>query len=131
MKRLLIDTNVYSAFKTNSPDAVERFRQAERLFICATVHGELLAGFKCGSRGDKNTAELEESLDRPRVDYLTTDAATAEYYAEVFRALRGRGTPIPTNDMWIAASAMQHGLAVYTRDAHFRNVEGLITIVLE
>ena len=130
MKRLVIDTNVYSAFKMGHSAAVERLSEAEKIFICPTVHGELLAGFKCGSREEKNTLDLEAFLDRPRVSYLNADAATAEYYAEVFRALRVKGMPIPTNDMWIAASAMQHGLAVCTRDAHFQNVDGLIAIVL-
>ena len=130
MNRLLIDTNIYTAFKTNYPPAVERLGEVEQIFICPAVHGELLAGFKCGSREKRNVAELIEFLDRPRVSYLTTDATTAEYYAEVYRALRVKGTPIPTNDMWIAASAMQHGLAVCTRDAHFANIGGLITIVL-
>ena len=128
MKRFVIDTNIYSAFKTNHPATVERFREAERIVVCPTVHGELLAGFKCGCREEKNTAELDEFLDRPRVGYVTTDASTAEYYAEIFKRLRAKGTPIPTNDMWIAAAAMQHGLAVCTRDEHFRNIDGLLTI---
>ena len=128
MKQFVIDTNIYSAFKSDHLATVERFREAETIVVCSTVHGELLAGFKCGSREEKNTAELEEFLDRPRVSYVTTDAKTAEHYAEIFKRLRAKGTPIPTNDMWIAASAMQHGLAVCTRDEHFRNIEGLITI---
>ena len=129
MKQFVIDTNIYSAFKTNHSPTVDRFREAEKIVVCSTVHGELLAGFKCGSRENKNTVELETFLDRPRVSYVTTDASTAEFYAEIFKRLRAKGTPIPTNDMWIAASAMQHGLAVCTRDKHFRNIEGLLTII--
>jgi len=129
MKRFVIDTNAYSAFKTNHLGVVERFREAEEIVVCSTVHGELLAGFKCGSRQEKNTAELDEFLDRPRVRYVSANASTAEHYAEIFKGLRAKGTPIPTNDMWIAAAAMQHGIAVCTRDEHFRNIEGLITIV--
>jgi predicted nucleic acid-binding protein len=130
MKRFVIDTNVYSAFKANHSATVECFREADEIVVCPTVHGELLAGFKCGSREGKNTAELEAFLDRPRVSYVATDASTAEFYAEIFKRLRAKGTPIPTNDMWIAASAMQHGLAICTRDEHFRNIENLIAIVL-
>ena len=129
MKRFIIDTNIYSAFKSNHPATVQRFREAEEIVVCPTVHGELLAGFKCGSREEKHAAELEEFLDRPRVSYVITDASTAEFYAEIFKRLRAKGTPIPTNDMWIAASAMQHGLAVCTKDEHFQNIENLITIV--
>ena len=128
MKRFAIDTNIYSAFKTNDPAVVARFREAEEIVVCSTVHGELLAGFKCGSREQKNAADLEEFLDRPRVGYVTSDAATAEFYAEVFKQLRANGSPIPTNDMWIAASAMQHGLAVCTRDEHFCCIKNLIII---
>ena len=128
MKRFVIDTNIYSAFKTNHSATVERLREAEEIVVCPTVHGELLAGFKCGSREEKNTTELEEFLDRPRVSTVTADASTAEFYAEIFKRLRAKGTPIPTNDIWIAASAMQHGLAVCTHDEHFRNIENLITI---
>ena len=129
MKRFVIDTNIYSAFKTGHPATVERLREADEIIMCSTVHGELLAGFKCGSREERNTTELEEFLDRPRVRYVTTDASTAEFYAEIFKRLRAKGSPIPTNDIWIAASAMQHGLAVCSRDEHFRNIENLITIV--
>lgn len=128
MKRFVIDTNIYSAFKTNDPAVVARFREAEEIVVCSTVHGELLAGFKCGSREQKNATDLEEFLDRPRVSYVTTDAATAEFYAEIFKQLRAKGSPIPTNDMWIAASAMQHGLAVCTRDEHFSCIENLIIV---
>ena len=128
MKRFVIDTNIYSAFKTNHPAVVARFREAEEIVVCSTVHGELLAGFKCGSREQKNTTDLEDFLDRPRVNYVTTDASTAEFYAEIFKQLRAKGSPIPTNDIWIAASAMQHGLAVCTMDEHFSCIENLIII---
>jgi tRNA(fMet)-specific endonuclease VapC len=130
VKRFIIDTNVYSAFKTNHAPTVKRFQEAEAIVVCATVHGELLAGFKCGSQEQRNITELETFLDRPRVGYVPTDATTAEFYAEIFKRLRAGGTPIPTNDMWIAASAMQHGMAVCTRDEHFRNIENLIVIRL-
>ncbi|HAS83269.1 MAG TPA: VapC toxin family PIN domain ribonuclease [Verrucomicrobia bacterium] len=128
MKRFVIDTNIYSAFKSNHPAVVARFREAEEIVVCSIVHGELLAGFKCGNREQNNTSELEAFLDRPRVSYVTTDASTAEFYAEIFKRLRAKGSPIPTNDIWIAASAMQHGLAVYTRDNHFDCISGLIVI---
>jgi tRNA(fMet)-specific endonuclease VapC len=128
MRRFVIDTNIYSAFKTNHPAVVARFREAEKIVVCSTVHGELLAGFKCGSREQKNTTDLEEFLDRPRVSYVTTDASTAEFYAEIFKRLRAKVSPIPTNDIWIAASAMQHGLAVCTKDEHFSCVENLIIV---
>jgi tRNA(fMet)-specific endonuclease VapC len=131
MKRFLIDTNIYSAFKINHPGALTQIREAEKIVICSTVHGELLAGFKCGAREKQNVVELEEFLDRPRVATVSVDGTTAEFYGEIFKCLRSNGTPIPTNDIWIAASAMQNGLAVCSFDAHFHKIEGLVTIIPE
>ncbi len=129
MKRFVIDTNIYSAFKCNHCGALARIREAEKIVVCSTVHGELLAGFKCGAREKQNIVELEKFLDRPRIATVSVDGTTAEFYGEIFKRLRSNGSPIPTNDIWIAASAMQHGLAVCTFDAHFHKIEGLVTII--
>jgi len=59
------------------------------------------------------------------VTLLPVDELTAERYAAVFIGLRKAGTPIPTNDMWVAASAIQHGLSLFTHDGHFRTIDGL------
>lgn len=128
MNRFVIDTNVYSAFKAGEAGVLACIRSAEAIVVCPTVHGELLAGFKCGAREKRNVSEFEEFLDRPRVCTVSIDATTATFYGEIFRQLRSKGSPVPTNDMWIAASAMQHGLAVCTLDAHFRNIDGLIVV---
>ncbi|GAB4173723.1 MAG: hypothetical protein Fur0032_13320 [Terrimicrobiaceae bacterium] len=129
MKRYLIDTNVYSAFKTNHQGALACLREAAQIVLCPTVIGELIAGFKCGSKEKQNMAELEEFLDRPRVMTLPVDISTSHFYGEIFKNLRAHGSPIPTNDIWIAASAMQHGLAVCTLDSHFKKIEGLLVVV--
>lgn len=131
MKRFMLDTNVYSAFKKNAPDAVQKIQEADEILICTTVLGELLAGFKCGGNESNNVNELEEFLDSPRVRFVPSDAETAPFYANIFKHLRVKGKPIPTNDMWIAASAMQYGCAVCTRDLHFEHVDGLLTVILE
>jgi tRNA(fMet)-specific endonuclease VapC len=86
--------------------------------------------FKCGSNESKNTAEIEEFLDSPRVSFVPSDADTAPFYADIYKRLRHKGKPIPTNDMWIAASAMQHGCAVCSRDRYFEHVDGLLTVIL-
>ncbi len=88
--------------------------------------GELLAGFHCGSREKENRRELDQFLDSPRVEVLGIDEETAEFYAGVFRVLRDRGRPIPSNDLWIAAGALRHGLALATLDSHFREIDGLL-----
>ena len=79
-----------------------------------------------GNREKENREELEEFLDAPRVVVYTIDENTAEFYAEILTDLRKKGTPIPTNDIWIASVAFQHGLKLFSKDEHFRNISGLI-----
>lgn len=126
MKQILVDTNVYVAFKRKQSPALDLLRQAEYIGINSVVLGELLAGFRCGSREAENRRELDQFLDAPRVEVLAVDEETAEFYAGVFRALRDKGQPIPSNDLWIAATALRHGLALATLDAHFRHIDGLL-----
>ena len=90
------------------------------------VLGELYAGFKGGIKEKKNKVDLDQFLDSPRVEVIHVDEATSEVYAHIFWNLRKKGHPIPTNDIWVAASAFQHNLALFTLDNHFNKVEGLI-----
>ena len=122
---ILLDTNAYTAFKQGHPDAVEIVQRATRLALCSIVLGELLAGFAIGSREAKNQAELRQFLRSERVHILTVDEGTAAFYAAVYRGLRVKGHPIPTNDMWIAAAALQHGWPLYSYDGDFQYVDGL------
>ena len=126
MKQILIDTNYYVGFKRKQELIVERLRQAEYIGVSTVVLGELLAGFRCGSRERENRRELELFLDSPRVEVLGIDEETAEFYAGVFRALREEGRPIPSNDLWLVASALRHGLALATLDSHFSEIDGLL-----
>lgn len=126
VKAVALDTNAYTAFKLGKPEAREIVRQADAIGLSAVVIGELLAGFAAGAREGRNRAELRRFLDSPRVRIHAASEATAEYYARVYAALRKKGRPIPTNDLWIAASALQHGLALYSYDAHFEAIDGLI-----
>jgi tRNA(fMet)-specific endonuclease VapC len=127
MKKILIDTNAYAAFKNGKKEAIQIFRMVEQIGICTVVMGELLAGFIIGSREEKNRKELSDFLCSPRVVFLLADNETSEYYARLFHQLRRKGQPIPTNDLWIAATALQHGYTVFTYDKHFSNIENLIT----
>ena len=126
MKTILIDTNFYVAFKRKQQSAVDLLRQVEYIGVSTIVLGELLAGFRCGSRAAENRRELDEFLDSPRVEILILDEETPDFYAEVFRALKQKGRPIPTNDLWIASVALRHGLALATLDEHFRHIDGLL-----
>ena len=130
MKQILIDTNIYVAFKRNLRSAVDLLRQADHIGLTAVVLGELLAGFRCGVREAENRRELEEFLESPRVEILDIDEETANFYAEIFRALREKGKPIPTNDLWVAASTLRHGFALATLDEHFRHIDGLLLVPL-
>ena len=126
MKRILMDTNAYAAFKRNDTDAVNTFKTVEYIGVNIVVLGELLSGFKCGSKELKNRHELEQFLDSPRVNLIQMDEETAEFYAKVYWDLKRKGKPIPTNDLWVAASAMRHGLTLFTYDEHFENIDGLL-----
>ena len=126
MKRIIVDTNFYAAFKRSESTAVNLLRRADFIGISTVILGELLAGFRCGSREEMNRIELDHFLDSPRVDILPIDDETAEFYAQVFQELKQKGRPIPSNDLWLAASALQHGLALATYDEHFRDISGLL-----
>jgi len=125
MRPILLDTNAYAAFMLGETAVVEVVAHAERICLNSIVLGELLGGFAAGSREAKNRAELARFLDSPRVEVVPVTAQTADSYALVYSGLRRKGQPIPTNDLWIAASALEHGAALLTRDAHFAHIDGL------
>lgn len=120
--RICLDTSGYSAFKRGHERAIELVRRSREIVIPITVLGELLAGFRRGERERRNLEELDRLLESPRVRTGPLDEETASCYAEILTGLRERGTPIPTNDIWIAASAMQGGLRVVSGDHHFARV---------
>jgi len=125
MKHLLVDTNVYVAFKRNDPIVTDILRQVESIALNTAVMGELLAGFKGGIREAVNRKELDQFLDSPRVELLALDETSADFFALVFDNLKKIGKQIPTNDIWIAASAMQYGRTLATLDSHFSYIAGL------
>ncbi|MBN1102059.1 MAG: type II toxin-antitoxin system VapC family toxin [Deltaproteobacteria bacterium] len=129
MRNLLIDTNIYSSALKGEDHAVSVLQQAPEIGICAISIGELLSGFKGGKKEKENRKELAEFLDAPRVRLYGIDEDTGEFYASVLNDLRRKGSPIPTNDLWIASVALQHGLPLFTRDRHFERVPGLVLIL--
>lgn len=124
-RSILIDTNAYSIYKQGSPQAIEVVDYAESIGLPLIVMGELLAGFGSGKREASNRLELQEFLALPAVITVPLDEQTTEFYAQIYGTLRRKGTPIPTNDIWIAALALQHGYALFSYDIHFKFVEGL------
>jgi tRNA(fMet)-specific endonuclease VapC len=125
VKDVALDTNTYTAFKLNEPEAVKIIQHAQIIGVSSVVLGELLGGFAIGSRESVNRQELKKFLASPRVRILVVDEDTAEQYAVIYSNLRKVGKPIPTNDMWIAAHALQHNLKLFSYDNHFQNVKGL------
>ena len=125
MRPILIDTNAYTAFMLGDAAVVEVVAHAERICLNSIVLGELLGGFAAGTRESRNRAELARFMDSPRVEVLPVTAETADSYALVYSSLRRKGQPIPTNDLWIAASALEHGAALLTRDTRFGQIDGL------
>ena len=128
MKNILIDTNIYTDALNGNADVIKVLQRAQKISICSISIGELLSGFKAGSKENRNREELDEFLDSARVRLHVIDEDTAEFYAEIKNGLRKKGKPIPTNDIWIAAIALQHGLKLYTNDQHFKYVPGLVLV---
>jgi tRNA(fMet)-specific endonuclease VapC len=128
MNKILIDTNVYSSALKGDTNVVQVLRQVLHIGITAISIGELLSGFKGGNKEKENRNELNVFLDTPRVQLYGIDEHTAEYYCSILNQLKQCGTPIPTNDIWIAAVAFQHGLQLFTLDKHFSHVQGLLLV---
>jgi tRNA(fMet)-specific endonuclease VapC len=123
MERLsiILDTSAYSGFLRGQAELKPILAKADRIFLNPIILGELLAGFAMGKNGPANRAYLERFLASPRTGVVAVDG-----YAAIIRYLHLQGTPIPTNDIWIAASAMQFGLKVVTRDAHFLKIPHIL-----
>lgn len=128
MKKVLIDTNIYSLAMKGDGDVVDALRKIDLIGFAAISVGELYTGFKGGSRETTNREELNVFLDSPRVVIHNIDVETADFYASILNSLKVAGTPIPTNDIWIAAVAFQHGYILFTKDRHFNLIPGLIKL---
>ncbi len=131
MSRLTLDTSGYSAFKRGHSGVVGRIRRAEEILLPTIVLGELLGGFAVGRKSRRNREELELFRDSPRVRLASIGEATAKRYALIYASLRTLGKPIPTNDLWIAASAMEHGTELVTLDRDFTNVPQILVALFE
>ena len=125
---ILVDTNRYTDFAKNDPSAVSRFLAADLIAVPFVALAELRAGFRNGSLIAQNESRLERFLRNAKVRVLFADDQTTMVYAGIYAQLRRQGTPIPTNDIWIAALAVQHSLPLYTRDRHFDGIQNLICI---
>jgi len=131
MSGILLDTSAYSAFMRGHPELKRAVQRTEEISVTPIVLGELISGFKMGKNEARNRQLLEEFLSSPRVNILEIDEETSERYAIILNALRVKGTPIPTNDIWIASSAMQYGLKVVTADTHYLQISQVLVDCIE
>ena len=131
MGRVLLDTSAYSALMAGSRAVAGVLAESEAVLLSAIVVGELLDGFLGGDREQENRRVLRRFRSKPRTVLVPVTDETAEWFAVVKQQLRRKGAPIPTNDVWIAASCMEHGAGLVTLDGHFDVVEGLRTVALE
>lgn len=123
--RICIDTNAYSNFLRGDKSLRNVFKTAEFICIPIFVIGELLTGFKRGSKKKENISTLEKFLNQPQIEVLNANFETAEVYAQIKYELRIKGKHIPENDIWIAAVAIQNNLPFVSMDSHFRVVKHL------
>jgi tRNA(fMet)-specific endonuclease VapC len=124
--KILIDTSAYVGFKRNVTDIVNIIVNAEVIIFSPIVQGELMFGFRAGSRFKKNMADLNLFLDNDAVELIRIGETTSDRYSRIAALLRQQGTPIPTNDIWIAAQAMESGAELITTDRHFDKIPGLV-----
>ncbi len=131
MSRFCIDTSGYSQFKRGHQEVAELLDAASYVAVPSIVIGELWIGFLGGARVRENELELSQFLEHWVVEEVPVDRDVARLYAEIVRALKAKGTPLPTNDIWIAAAAARVGATVLTFDDHFRAIERVGSLVLE
>lgn len=130
MTPICLDTSAYSNFQRGSPAVAELVRSSGRVLVPTIVLGELRTGFQLGTKRKRNESELRAFLAHPAVEILVVDDEAASRYAGIFVGLRRAGTPLPTNDIWIAALAAREGAIVLTYDAHFEKIRCVQAVVL-
>lgn len=126
MKKLLLDTNAYARLLRGDGDVLEALGLAATVYMSVFVLGELYAGFKGGNKETENRAQLNDFLRRPTVRILTATRETSDIFGTLKDRLKKSGTPLPINDVWIAAHATESGSHLLTFDTHFANVAGLL-----
>ena len=131
IRRLVLDTSAYSRFRAGHQTVLDLLAAADAVLMPVTVLGELEAGFQMGTRALENRTTLARFLREPFVTVLPTTPDVARRYGQTFVRLREAGTPIPTNDIWIAAATIDAGGQLLTFDAHFQHVAGLDAVLLD
>ncbi|HMP72196.1 MAG TPA: type II toxin-antitoxin system VapC family toxin [Kiritimatiellia bacterium] len=128
--KLLLDTSAYSALMRGHSDVAARVRSAEGVYLSSIVAGELLYGFRHGTRYLQNRSQLESFIASPVVHFLPVSLTTADRFGIISANLRRQGTPLPSNDIWIAAHTLETGADLLSFDHHFTKVAGLSFIFM-
>lgn len=131
MSSFCLGTSAYSNFRRGNEELAALLDQAELVGVPTVALGELRTGFLLGGRRQRNESELDAFLDHPVVQVLSVDSETSRQYAEIVAELRKAGTPIPTNDIWIAATAARNGATVLTCDDHFERIGRVGSVVID
>ena len=124
--KILLDTSAYVGFKCNVVEMVEFIVRAELILFSPVVLGELMFGFRNGMRFEENMGDLNRFLNHEAVELVQMGKITSDRYSRIAAQLKQQGTPIPTNDIWIAAQTMEHGAELITSDHHFESISGLV-----
>ncbi len=124
--KILLDSSAYSHLKRGDGSVVALVRRSKSILLPHVVIGELLYGFRCGTRFQRNIDELQAFLASRFVTIPPMSLTTADRYARIASGLRAKGLPIPTNDIWIAAYTMETGADLVSYDQHFDRIDGLV-----
>lgn len=130
MSRYCLDTSAYSHFLRGREEVVAILNRAEWVGVPTVTLGELRTGFLLGGHRLRNEAELQRFLANSVVEVLVVDEEVSRHYAEIVAHLRAAGTPLPTNDIWIAATAARSGALVLTYHRHFEAMARVGSVVL-
>lgn len=123
---VLLDTNAYTALLTGNSRIADELSKSDAVLFSPVVLGELLDGFEGGNRNRENRENLSRFREKPRTLCVPITDETAQWFAHIKQQLRRKGKPVPINDVWIAASCMEHGAKLISLDAHFVNIDGLL-----
>jgi tRNA(fMet)-specific endonuclease VapC len=124
--KLLMDTSAYVGFKLGHRQLVDYLSQSNIIFVSPIMMAELLFGFRNGNRFQDNMEDLNQFLAHEVVERIAIGEITADRYSRIAAQLKQQGTPIPSNDIWIAAQTMEYGAELVTMDRHFEKIAGLI-----
>jgi tRNA(fMet)-specific endonuclease VapC len=125
VKRILLDTNGYVAYLSGDERVLEFLAGADVVYMSIFVAGELYAGFRGGTKYRQNRSDLEKFINKSTVEFLNATDTTADIFGQLKDTLKKAGTPLPVNDIWIAAHAVETGSVLITYDKHFQKISGL------